>query len=94
LPLRKWFNHNNSVFQTVEEGLDGFRQVEMLLESTLRGSVELYREIEDQLEPILRETSDEIVTGWLARIPSEILGEKTDGEVGGGPVYNRGTGTV
>jgi hypothetical protein len=59
--------------------LEDFREVEMLLESSLRGSSELCREIEDRLELILRETAEEIVTGWLKKarvVPSEILAAK------------------
>jgi GTPase Era involved in 16S rRNA processing len=66
--------------------VEGFRQVEMLLESSLRGSAEICREIEYQLEPILRETGEEMVTGWLKNarvIPSEILAEKVSELLGG-----------
>jgi hypothetical protein len=56
--------------------VEEFRDVETLLASSLRQSDELCREIEGRLEPIFRETSEDIVTGWLknARMaPSEIL---------------------
>jgi GTPase Era involved in 16S rRNA processing len=59
--------------------VEDFREAEMLLERSLRGSSELCREIEDKLELIVRQTAEEIVTGWLRNarvIPREILAAK------------------
>jgi GTP-binding protein EngB required for normal cell division len=59
--------------------VEDFREAEMLLERSLRGSSERCREIEDKLEAILRQTAEEIVTGWLRNVPvmpDEILAAK------------------
>jgi GTP-binding protein EngB required for normal cell division len=56
--------------------LEEFREVGMLLESSLRGADEICREIEDQLDRILTETVGEVVTAWMKHadvVPSESL---------------------
>jgi GTPase SAR1 family protein len=56
--------------------LEEFREVGMLLESSLRGANEICREIEDQLDRILTETVGEVVTAWIEHadvVPSESL---------------------
>jgi GTP-binding protein EngB required for normal cell division len=63
-------------------------EVELLLENALRGSVELCRQVEDQHELIVKETTEEIVTGWLKKAPvapDEILADKLS-EILAGPI--------
>jgi GTPase Era involved in 16S rRNA processing len=74
--------------------VEDFREAEMLLERSLRGSSEMCREIEDKLEPIVRQTAEETVTGWLRDaqvIPSEILAAKVS-QVLAEPISGMGRG--